>query len=87
MKKRAMKKWIPKGLYCYDFKRGKCKWLHHLGTKEWNRNNCEFANECNKEKCNCKTAIMRCDYLGIIDDNEDTLLWDSCKECGEHEEW
>ena len=23
MKKRAMKKWIPKGVYCYDTKRGK----------------------------------------------------------------
>ena len=53
MKKRAMKKWIPKGVYCYDAKRGKCKWLHYLGYKEWNKNNCEFAKDCKEKECNC----------------------------------
>ena len=80
MKKRAMKKWIPKGSHCYDSKGG-CKWLRSLGYIEHNRFNCEYASTCDNKVCNCKTIIMRCDYLGITDENEDTLLWDACKEC------
>jgi hypothetical protein len=34
MKKRAMKKWIPKGMYCYGV--GYCKWHKHIGTKKTN---------------------------------------------------
>lgn len=71
MKKRAMKKWIPRGCYCYD-KNGGCKWLHCLGVKEHE---------------DYKTVIMKCDYLGIIDEEEETLLWDSCKECDAHDNW
>lgn len=88
MKKRAMKKWIPKNtLYCYDVKKGRCKWLHYLGFVQWNKSNCEFAETCKQKECNCKTSIMKCDYLGIVDSNDETLLWDSCKECGISENW
>lgn len=33
MKKRAMKKWIPKGIYCYDD--NGCKWWRGNTTKDY----------------------------------------------------
>lgn len=86
MKTRAMKKWIPKGCYCYD-KNGKCKWWHFLGWKEWNKENCEFAETCKNTECNCRTSKVYCEYLKLYDEEDDSFLWDMCKECGEHEEW
>lgn len=69
MKKRTMKKWIPKDTcYCYELKDGKyttCKWLRF-----------------NKNKNSQEDGY--CKYLGTGDWFEDgtMLLWDSCKECG-----
>lgn len=62
MKKRAMKKWIPKGMYCYSYNKKCCKWFKKLKIK-------------NKK-------IFKCEYMNFIDFNEDSLIWDSCKECG-----
>ena len=68
MKKRAMKKWIPKGThYCYEntnmFK--KCKWLSFNKNKNYQANG-------------------YCKYIGLGDWEEygTILLWDECKECG-----
>lgn len=64
MKKRAMKKWIPKDLcYCYG-----CKWLSFNKTKH-------------------EQLSGYCKYLHSGDWMKDGtfLLWDMCKECGEHD--
>jgi len=86
MKKRAMKKWIPKNtIYCYD-----CKWWKFIKVIELNRYNINCPNnDCkDKDKCwttpstSCRVKVCRCEYLGYTDSNEDSLLWDRCKECG-----
>lgn len=88
MKKRAMKKWIPQGDYCYNGKKS-CKWWQYIKTVKRDRSNCEFSKTC-KEECwtkpdnSCKERIQRCEYLKYTDCHENSLLWDSCKECGEH---
>ena len=58
MKKRQMKKWIPKGtLYCHG-----CRWRTRRNDKAY------------------------CLYLHMSDNDIDCgLLWDGCKECGEHD--
>lgn len=90
MKKRSMKKWIPKGMYCHgdgSKKRPYCKWLRYLGTVKRDKSNCKYSKDCN-EKCwstseaSCDNHIYRCDYLKYTDFNQDSLLWDECKECG-----
>lgn len=75
MKKRAMKKWIPKNpCYCYNIigkdvdgsaKINICKW-HRVDKKHYNQEN------------------GYCIYLGKGDWQESgtSLLWDKCKECG-----
>lgn len=88
MKKRAMKKWIPKGFYCYD-KNGMCKWRKWIGIKRHTKEECDNMfgeGECASVNCEeCDTSIFKCEYLGLIDEEADTLLWDACKECGEKE--
>lgn len=66
MKKRAMKKWIPKDTCCcYG-----CKWLSFNPNKPYQMNG-------------------YCKYLKTGDWFEDgtMLLWDMCKECGEHDKY
>lgn len=87
MKKRAMKKWIPKNTpYCDG-----CKWHKYIKTIEYNHHerNCPNDNECEyRDKCwttestSCQVKVYRCEYLGYTDCNEDSLLWDGVKECG-----
>lgn len=96
MKKRAMKKWIPKNtIYCKT-----CKWRQYLETRYLHRDpdnfklaigakKCQYADTCGA-KCwenansSCSIEIWKCKYLGLIDIEQDTLLWDGCKECGIH---
>jgi hypothetical protein len=85
-----MKKWIPKNtIYCYDYN-GLCKWHKYIKTVKLNKSNCESANTC-KHECwsspntSCKIKIYKCEYLNFTDWNEDSYLWDQCKECGEHD--
>lgn len=58
MKKRQMKKWIPKGTpYCHG-----CRWRSRRNGEAY------------------------CRYLRKSDNDIDCgLLWDACKECGEHD--
>ena len=117
MKKRAMKKHIPYGMYCHghlvaDKDTGAfnapdmCPYWKPMGTLVLNRDaeeakriaagrgnavsaECEFANTCTKEcwqgrENACETKIVRCEYLGVTDYEEDTLLWDQCKICDVH---
>lgn len=69
MKKRAMKKWIPKNTsYCYIHdKKG------NFEVCKWHRTNSKHSKQENGY----------CIYLGIGDWQNDgmSLLWDSCKEC------
>ena len=90
MKKRAMKKWIPEGCYCSGTgtkKYPNCKWRKYCGTKKLNKDNCEFANECEgncwtNPQNSCTHIIYKCEYMNFTDFNQDSLLWDGCKECG-----
>lgn len=94
MKKRVMKKYIPKNtIYC-----GSCKWRHYLGTVKYHINppdeagweKCNLPDGCDKNDCwtdsctSCYSEIWKCDYLGLIDKQQETLLWHGCKECGVH---
>lgn len=95
MKKRAMKKWIPKNtIYCKD-----CKWRRFLGTFKCHMNppnekgwvKCNVSSGCVPTDCwdgdeitKCRLHIYRCDYLGYTDAEQRSLLWDGCKECGVH---
>ena len=90
MKKRTMKKWIPEGMYCYGNgtkKHPNCKWRKYITTVKRDRSNCGFANECNK-KCwsdassSCRDIVYKCEYMNFIDWEQESLLWDACKECG-----
>ena len=92
MKKRTMKKYIPKDtFYCGD-----CRWRHFLGTIFLHRNpedcpnnpveKCDCSNTCEYEcwtggSTNCSKEIWKCDYLGMIDKKQERQLWDGCKEC------
>ena len=81
MKKRAMKKWIPKNTcYCYGNKLVSCKWHKSLGINILNKETCEYAELCDTcHNCDCK--ITKCEYLNYTDFEEETHLWDQCKEC------
>jgi len=70
MKKRAMKKWIPKDTcYCYENKNIKtCKWLSFNKTKHKQLSGyCKYLN------------------IGDWMEDGTILLWDECKECGIHD--
>ena len=54
----------------------------------------EYADECEgkcwtNEQTRCYTEVWRCEYMGYTDYDQDSLLWDGCKECGVHmpKEW
>jgi len=87
MKKRAMKKWIPKDTsYC-----GRCKWHKYITTIKLDRNtNCKYLceEECwtTPQTC-CRNTVYRCEYLNYTDWNQSSLLWDGCKECGVKEDF
>ena len=93
MKKRAMKKWIPRGVYCYGNgtkKYPSCKWRKHITSIKKNKLNCEYANECTEEcwskpNNSCYSLVYKCEYMKYIDWKQESLLWDSCKECGAKE--
>lgn len=82
MKKRQMKKWIPKDTdYCYD-NSGLCKWYQYLGQRNYK------YTENGEEKIEI-VPVKGCMYLGLNDFDSDDLLilHDQCKECGEHLSW
>lgn len=85
MKKRKMKKYIPRDtIYC-----GNCPWRTFVEFKKLHRDTgCEYADECNcscwsTHSTSCHKLVYRCEYLGYTDFDQDSLLWDGCKECGE----
>ena len=86
MKKRAMKKWIPKDT-CYC---GECPHHHYITTIKFNETNCEYVENCKDKPCwtraenSCRSIVYKCDYLKYIDWKQESLLWDGCKECGVH---
>ena len=87
MKKRAMKKWIPKGMYCYE-SNYECKWHKCVGVKKTNHSNCRYNNDCkvSSSYCDCSHLIYKCEYMNYIDFEQNSLLWDACKECGVKDE-
>lgn len=100
MKKRAMKKYIPKKTpYCYTWendKRKYCPWRKYIKTIYYNldEQNCPHTNDCeDRDKCwtspdkSCRVRVYRCEYLGYTDYEEESLLWDACKECNVGCDW
>lgn len=86
MKRRAMKKWIPKGMYCSG-----CRYKKYITTIKLNSHNCKYASSCDDGMNNacwstpensCRHVVYKCEYLNFVDWEEETLLWDGCKECG-----
>jgi len=75
MKKRTMKKWIPNNTcYCYKNVEIKREEIIKIKTCKWHR-----ISERHREQEN-----GYCIYLGYGDwqQDETSLLWDKCKECG-----
>ena len=60
-------------MYCY-----KCRWHKCVGVKKTNNSDCKVSSSY----CDCSHLIYKCEYMNYIDFNQDSLLWDSCKECG-----
>lgn len=85
MKKRKMKKYIPKEtMYCQD-----CRWWKFLGYNNHYLGDCKYREDCDDEcgtsaETRCKSLIIRCEYMGYTDDQNESLLWDRCKECDTH---
>lgn len=85
MKKRAMKKWIPKDtIYCYNYDKHRkyniydftipvkvCPW--YKVTKKYDKKYNEYYNE------------TFCRYCNEGDEYDVGCLYDECKICGEHE--
>lgn len=93
MKKRAMKKYIPYGFYCYGkieeiFPNGKgfrttgtCKNLvKHKLVNDYMIIPKELGSEETK-KVSVQYWTYRCRYTGVSTE-DDALLYDSCKICG-----
>jgi len=88
-----MKKWIPKDTcYCYKLldvitsydenimprlKIKKCKWHKYIGKNT-------LTGTYDGEEYSETVSVYRCEYLGLTDSDKSSLLWDQCKECGEH---
>ena len=84
---------IPKGVYCYD-ENGMCpyhKYIDTISEYENNGNNCQHRKDCD-EVCgttpnnSCKTYVYKCEYMNYTDYEQESLLWDQVKECGENDE-
>lgn len=81
---------IPYGAYCYG-RNDKCPYWELIETKllyENPKDDCDYYNKCtDNDKCGtslktkCYINVIRCNYLNLLDDKEDTLLWDQVKEC------
>ena len=83
MKKRAMKKWIPKNtVYCYEHleRINRDSWgMKYVGHCKWRVRKKHKPDEYGIEE------EWFCKYLGRFDSELGCgLLWDACKECGEH---
>lgn len=88
---------IPVGLYCYTItsisdsgtvKTKVCPYYISKKDKVLTPSICEFSKTCEKahktcteEKGQCIIHRAGCSFLDIMDNDEDTLLWDMCKEC------
>lgn len=80
MNQRIMKKKIPKHtVYCDD-----CPHRQFINYLVLNRQTCRFSSECEQmTPCHCRPLLVyRCAYLKWTDYEEQSLLWDGCKECG-----
>jgi len=93
LKKRAMKKYIPKDtMYCYQrlsppkYENGKlvtlkikqCPWRTYYGTRH-------VSGEYKGKHYEEDIPVFGCKYLGYVDYDQESLLWDGCKECSEKE--
>lgn len=85
MKKRAMKKWIPKSfLYCHDADLNYCKWLVPM-------ENASAATKCRTCICGCSDMVKdpcpydeptaACLYLNVVQSSLDAFLTDACRLC------
>lgn len=89
MKKRAMKKWIPKNtMYCYkiirrnsdgSFKIIPCPWFKYLRTVQ--DSIAQKQTNGDIKLVPTKRRVYICRYTGITTE-EDCCLYDDCKVCG-----
>lgn len=93
MKKRAMKKYIPYGFYCYGriagqskdgstlYTTGKCKNMVYSHTVDDFMVVPKELGSRDKVEIPCKIVVHRCKYTGI-NTMDDALLHDYVKICG-----
>lgn len=82
---------IPYSLYC-----DKCPYWKMLGIVKLHRNppndnfqKCDIVdcdNDCWSEPFySCRYNVIKCEYLNYIDEKQESLLYEKCKECGINE--
>lgn len=99
LSKDEMKKLIPKGIYC-DSGNERCPWFQHIEDRKIHAQPpskeyalCEVSSECGENcwttletSCRQYQSVARCEYMDFTDWDEETLLWDGVKECGENDD-
>ena len=88
---------IPYGAYCYGRggREDKCPYWEFVKVKKLYENpkdNCDIYDVCeDSDKCGtslktmCEVSVIKCNYLNLLDETEETLLWDQVKECNVNE--
>ena len=85
-KQRHQKKYIPKGYYCYDFKKGYCPFWQNISNPIRKKEECESKIFCenNGNKCDkCNEPVTYCKFLNYKEYGQ-FPLGDMCKICGVH---
>ena len=82
-KQRHKKKWIPKGIYCYDFKMGNCPFWHEIRFPIRKKEECQFGKVCETNCNECNEPVAHCSFLNYTEYGQ-FPLGDMCKICGIH---
>lgn len=85
MKKRAMKKWIPKNcLYCHDDDLNYCKWLVPMKAASA-RTKCKTCDtgcaDQHKDPCPYNEETAACRYMNVVQTGLLSPLTDACRIC------
>ena len=85
-RQRHQKKWIPEGIYCYDFKRGNCPFWKEIKNPIRKKEECDFGSNCNFNEIACENCNEQVTYCSFLHYKEygSFPLGDMCKICGIH---